>query len=466
MNLITNTDYYADLMEIVRLFFPENFIDNDATIVINSQIFDDKVMVENSIQFNAKEFLFTKTYEIDSYFNSKKIIKISCYELLSQFFNIRKPWGALTGIRPSKLAHELLKSGMTKSQMVKFLKEKYFVSNRKINLIKKIVENQNSYISVNEKEIDFYVNIPFCVTRCSYCSFISALIGPCQNLIEPYIKALIKEINAAKQIIKDNNFKVKSVYIGGGTPTSFNENQLQKILEVLDFDVKEFTIEAGRPDTITKEKFDLFKKFKVTRICVNPQTFNDKVLKIIGRNHTSSDVENVYNLARQYPFKINMDFIAGLPNDTIEAFKRSIKKAVDLSADSITVHTLCLKRSSTFSNEQINIFNKSSKVSKMVDFAHNYLSKSGYQPYYMYRQKNMLENLENVSYAKNNSFSIFNIDSMEENATILACGANAITKRIFKENNRIERQANIKDIKEYITRVDEMIQKKRKLFPV
>lgn len=465
MELITNTNYSNDLMETIKLYFPQNFQTVDAKISVEKlPINDNEFNCDCKIECFDRVVTKTRHCKITEYLNEKKLVKISLYELLANFFNKDMPWGSLTGIRPTKLAHDLIKSGMTVLQMKNFLIENYHVSKEKTDLVCEIICNQKDYISTNEKEIDLYINIPFCVSRCSYCSFISALIAPCKHLIEPYIEALIKELNAVKEIIKEKSYIVKSIYIGGGTPTSFNENQLEEILKNIGFKVSEFTVEAGRPDTITKEKLELFKKYGVTRICINPQTFNDKVLEKIGRTHTALDVVNTYKMARNYPFKINMDFIAGLPSETIKSFKDSMECAVALQPDSITVHTLCLKRASTFSNDQIDIFKDSLKVEKMVDYSRKILTESGYTPYYMYRQKNMLSGLENVSYARNKSFSKFNIDSMEENTTILACGANAISKRVYKSQNRIERQANLKDIKEYVTRIDEMIDKKNKFF--
>lgn len=464
MKLITNTEYNAELMEIVKLYFPQNFEEVEAKIEVNKKAIDDKKFeCYSKIECFDRVLENNRYCEITELMNEKKLIKTSLYMLLSRFFNKDMPWGSLTGIRPTKLAHDLLNKGLSMTEMRSFLRDNFCVSKEKIDLVCEIIENQKDYLPKNEKEIDLYINIPFCVSRCSYCSFISALIG-CSKFVEPYIEALIKEIEEAKKIIQENCYIVKSIYIGGGTPTSFNEEQLERILKHIGFKVNEFTIESGRPDTITKEKLDLFQKYGVTRICINPQTFNDKILEKIGRTHTALDVVEKFNLARNYPFKINMDFIAGLPDETIKSFKNSIEYAIALQPDSITVHTLCLKRASTFSNEQVNIFKNSLKVEKMVNYSRKVLIESGYKPYYMYRQKNMLSGLENVSYAKGNSYSKFNIDSMEENATIIACGANAISKRVYSADNRIERQANLKDIKEYVNRVDEMIEKKKKFF--
>ncbi|MBQ7307028.1 MAG: coproporphyrinogen dehydrogenase HemZ [Clostridia bacterium] len=465
MELITNTNYSPELMEVVKLYFPQNFQTVEAKIEINKIGNDEKVFdCESKIECFGRVIESKKHCVINEFMNEKKLIKVALYELLSKFFVKDMPWGALTGIRPTKLAHDLMKKGMSVLQMRKFLQQNYYVSKEKTDLVCEIVMNQKDFLSTNEKDIDLYINIPFCVSRCSYCSFISALVGCSGHLIEPYIEALIKEIEHTKKIIQEKSYIVRSIYIGGGTPTSFTVEQLEKILSHIGYPANEFTIEAGRPDTITKEKLDLFKKHNVTRICINPQTFNDTILKKIGRTHTALDIVNIYNMARKYPFKINMDFIAGLPGETIKSFKDSIESGIALQPDSITVHTLCLKRASTYSNEQVDIFKDAIKVEKMVNYSNEILTESGYKPYYMYRQKNMLSALENVSYAKDKSYSKFNIDSMEESTSVIACGANAISKRIYRTQNRIERQANLKDIKEYVTRIDEMIEKKKKLF--
>ncbi len=259
---------------------------------------------------------------------------------------------------------------------------------------------------------------------------------------------------------------VKNIYIGGGTPTAIPTNELERILQSLTFgEIKEFTVEAGRPDTITREKLDLLKKYNVTRISVNPQSFNDEVLKNIGRAHSANETIEAYKLAREYDFDINMDLIAGLPGEIIKSFKNSIDKVIDLNPENVTVHTLALKRASEFAIENHNIF-KQSKTEKMLDYAKKELSKYGYKPYYMYRQKNQVENLENIGYFRDNKICRFNVESMEETASIIACGANAISKRFFALENRIEREANVKDIPQYITRIEEMISRKKELFEV
>ena len=282
-------------------------------------------------------------------------------------------------------------------------------------------------------------------------------------MVKPYVDALIREIEFAKQIIKEKNLVVKTVYFGGGTPTSLPTSELERILENTCFGVKEFTVEAGRPDTITREKLDLLKKYNVSRISVNPQSFNDNVLKAIGRNHSAKQTLDAYNMAREYNFQINMDLISGLPKETLKSFKENIDICMHLSPDNITVHTLALKRGSTFANENKDIFAKP-LTQKMQEYAHEQIVKNGYLPYYLYRQKNMVGNLQNIGYCKKGTKCDFNIDSMEETVSVLACGANAISKRIFDYENRIERYANSKDIKTYINKIDEINKCKKELF--
>lgn len=443
------------------MFYPVN---EEHNVVIeieyhfeNEQIFENITLTKNGN---------SKCYNLNSIQNEiqsqKTILKHLLYLALSDFEQKQLPWGSLTGIRPTRLCYDLIKKGVKKISLVSTLKKYYSVSEEKSKLCLDIIQNQQP-METNDSLVDFYVNIPFCTTRCSYCSFISAEIGKNECLVKPYVDALIDEINFAKQIIKDKHLVVKNVYFGGGTPTSLPTNQLERILQVTCFGTNEFTVEAGRPDTITSEKLALLKKYGVSRISVNPQSFNDKVLQAIGRNHTAKQTLDCFNLAREYGFEINMDLIAGLPKETLKSFKENIDICMHLSPENITVHTLALKRGSTFANQNQDIF-KTSLVEKMEDYAHKQIIKNGYLPYYMYRQKNMVGSLQNIGYCKKCTKCDFNIDSMEETVSIMACGANAISKRIFNLENRIERYANCKDIKTYINKIPEINEQKKKLF--
>lgn len=453
---LSNIEYEPDFMEIVNMFFPLN--EEHSEIIKIDYELQEKIVCDVTI--NEKTYHFEQEY--NEYQSNKTILKHLLYKALSDYKQIDLPWGSLTGIRPTKLCYDLLGKGISKVSLVRFLKDYYSVSEEKAKLCLDIIQNQQP-LEKNDNLVDFYVNIPFCTTRCSYCSFISAEIGKNECLVKPYVDALIKEIEFAKQIIKEKHLIVKNVYYGGGTPSSLPTKELERILDATCFDTNEFTVEAGRPDTITKEKLDLLSHHKVTRISVNPQSFNDKVLNAIGRNHTAKETLDAYKLAREYSFQINMDLIAGLPKETLKSFKENIDICMALSPDNITVHTLALKRGSTFANENKDIFKKP-LVQKMLDYAHSQIIANGYLPYYLYRQKNMVGSLQNVGYCKKGTKCDFNIDSMEETVSILACGANAISKRIFNLENRIERYANCKDIKTYINKIDEINEQKKKLF--
>ena len=372
------------------------------------------------------------------------------------------PWLSLTGIRLTKLFYELKNelnsSLLAKNELIKTFR----VSPQKAEVVMEVTRNQ-SRIEINDNLVDLYINIPFCTTKCYYCSFISAPISQCQQYVEPYIDALLKELDATKQIINQRNYIVKSIYIGGGTPTSLSANQLDRILTQITYPVSEFTVEAGRPDTITKEKLDVLKKHGVTRISINPQTFSNRTLKLIGRAHTSQDIINAYNMALPYNFSINMDLIAGLENESFNTFKKSLLNTLELNPDNITVHTLSVKRTSKLSDGEGEKGN-AEDVTKMIDYSYRTLTNAGYNPYYLYKQKNMVGNLENIGYTLKGKECIFNIDSMEEVATIVAIGANAISKRFFSLTNRIERQANLKNLTDYINRIDEIIEKKKDFF--
>lgn len=443
------------------MFYPVN---EEHNVIIEIEYhFDGDEIFENimlSKNGNSKCYnLQEKQNEIQS---QKTILKHLLYKALADFEQKQLPWGSLTGIRPTRLCYDLIKKGVKKVSLVNTLKQFYSVSEEKSKLCLDIIQNQQP-METNDNLVDFYVNIPFCTTRCSYCSFISAEIGKNECLVKPYVDALIDEINFAKQIIKDKYLVVKNVYFGGGTPTSLPTSELERILEVTCFDTKEFTVEAGRPDTISQEKLALLKKYGVSRISVNPQSFNDKVLQAIGRNHTAKQTLECFNLAREYGFQINMDLIAGLPKETLKSFKENIDICMHLSPENITVHTLALKRGSTFANQNKDIF-KTPLIEKMEDYAHKQILKNDYVPYYLYRQKNMVGSLQNIGYCKKGTKCDFNIDSMEETVSIMACGANAISKRIFNLENRIERYANCKDIKTYINKIPEINEQKKKLF--
>lgn len=474
MNLtVSNEKFYDEILLIVKLFFSEEEIENlDINFNINYSFKNSTLntLIEVSGNYNSNSiavnltnsFEFNKDQLLKQDKYVKRHLKIQLYDYLVGLTGKEMPWGSLTGIRPTKLFYELKQelgsSILAKNELIKTFK----VSPSKAETAFEVTKNQ-SKMEINDNLIDLYLNIPFCTSKCYYCSFISVPIAQCQQYVEPYVEALLKELKAVKEIINKKHYLVKTIYIGGGTPTALSADQLDRILSELTYPVSEFTVEAGRPDTITKEKLDVLKKHNVTRISINPQTFSNKTLKEIGRSHSSQDVIECYNLAKPYGFSINMDLIAGLSNESFNTFKKSLLKTMELKPDNITVHTLSVKRTSKLSEGEGDK-GDCLEVVKMVDYAYATLTKNGYNPYYLYKQKNMVGNLENIGYSVKGKECIFNIDSMEEVATVIAVGANAITKRFYSLQNRIERNANVKNLPDYISRIDEIIAKKQEFF--
>lgn len=386
----------------------------------------------------------------------KRYAKLSLYKALSTFTGKNMPWGALTGIRPTKLAYQQLEqTGEFKDFFTSVMK----VSDQKTLLTQSVLDSQKGIYQKNDDNTDFFVFIPFCPSRCKYCSFISADINHAKKFLDVYVDTLVKEIEDSAYLIR----KLRSIYIGGGTPVSLPNDKLIKVLTAISKinTGVEYTVEAGRPDAINKENLAILKDFGVTRICVNPQTFSDKTLKLLGRNHTVNDIYDKYHLAKD-KFDINMDLIAGLQGENFEDFKSSITQAINLDPENITVHTLCVKKGSSLAEETQRL--TAGEVENMVEYAHSALSEAGYNPYYLYRQKYMAGNLENTGYTKQGKACIYNVDVMEEISQNVACGANAVSKRVFNGGERIERLASPKDIQTYLSKADLILQKKKEFF--
>lgn len=477
MKIQTNLEKYLnDYQEVANLFFPNFEKQTEHQIEIDISREDDNSF-DLKIVFDSQE----KDFHYDYISNQKNVedkkwSKIFLYDALSSFTGKTFEWGALTGVRPTKIAYKLLEQGVDELFLKEELMKQYRLSENKATLLKETIKNQKCIIK-NDNLVDVYINIPICPSRCRYCSFISAEYNAVQNLIPAYLEALKKEIDGIKKIILKKTLIVRSIYIGGGTPSVLSAQQLDDLLSELNFNVNEFTVECGRADTITKEKLQVLKKHGVTRICINPQTFVEKTLKLIGRKHTVKDVLNAYAMALEFGFDINIDLIAGLTGETFSNFKKSINYALEMAPQNITVHTLALKRGSNMTDEKIlNLKKKENlsteeeialheqEVKKMIDYGHKRLFEEGYKPYYLYRQKNTPLGLENVGFAQKGKVCIFNVDSMEETCSVLACGANAVSKRVFSLENRIERCDNVKFINDYLARLDEMIERKEKLF--
>lgn len=432
-------------------------------IKLKDKDFNELIQIPCEGVFESRDKQIVKTF--------KRIVKRKLFMLLNKYTGKTIPWGILTGIRPAKLVNEFLDKGIDKEAIISTLKNDYFVTDAKSSLLYEVAANQREmFLNSKPNSISVYIGIPFCPTRCLYCSFSSSTIGQYKKMIDSYVDTLLKEIQHTAKLIKDNNFEIESIYIGGGTPTSLKAHQLSRLLEgieeYLDFsNLKEYTIEAGRPDTIDLEKLKVIKDSRVSRISINPQTMNAVTLEKIGRKHSPEDIEKAFLLARDMGFDdINMDIICGLPGEDVGMFKNTLEKIKLIKPDNLTVHTMAIKRASRLTEEKENyhLEMQYQQVSEMVDLAREYAAEMELNPYYLYRQKNILGNLENVGYSKKNKEGIYNIQIMEERYPILACGAGAVSKFVFA-HNRIERAFNVKSVEEYISRIDEMVERKIKL---
>lgn len=390
------------------------------------------------------------------------------YHVLSRKTGIVPPWGLMTGIRPVKKVTELIQQGLSRSEIEKKLTERYELSADKFDLAYRTAENQLPLLErIDSSAVSLYVSIPFCPTRCSYCSFVSHSMDSAVKLMPEYVSALCRELELTARIVRETGTKIDTIYFGGGTPTSISAEDIRTIMECVkrEFDItsiREYSFEAGRPDTITEEKLRVIKELGATRISVNPQTLNDDVLRVIGRKHSGEDAVRAFQTARRLGFdNINTDLIAGLPTESAESFRNTLDRMIELDPESITVHTLTIKRSAAlFADGQ----NRSSAdpAAEMVDYSIKALTDAGYLPYYMYRQKNTVDNLENVGYAKKGYESCYNIFIMDETQTILGAGCAASTKLVYPDG-KIERIHNYKYPYEYINRFGQLMEKKKEI---
>lgn len=470
MNLyVKNHNFHFELENLTRLFFPNEKI----TVIrdfsepqppyIYTEVSDKITISVNIGSFNKSETAVKKLTDDDNELVSAQLL----YKLLCDFTGLTQPWGILTGVRPVKLLRRLAEESSEEQAVKKFEKD-FFVSNEKIALSRETEHNERKILELSKPEsFSLYVGIPFCPSRCSYCSFVMASIERAEKLIEPYTKLLCEEIKRTAEIANKLGLRLETVYFGGGTPTTLSAEQLDTVLGTVNnsFDMstcREFTVEAGRPDTIDIAKLFALKENKVDRISINPQTVNDEVLKTIGRKHTAQQFFEAFELARKCGFdNINTDLIAGLPTDTPESFKNSLDSIVRLNAECITVHTLCMKRASRLTTEGVTLdLQQARDAREMLAYTQNILGQNEYIPYYMYRQSRMVGNLENVGWSKKGFESLYNVYVMDETHTILACGSGGVTK--LKRNNPdyLERIFNFKYPYEYIDRFDELIQRK------
>ena len=387
---------------------------------------------------------------------ASELVKLGIYDTVAPSLQTPPDWGALTGVRPAKLVRSLLDRGLTRGQVAERFRSRYFVSPARTALaVRCAAYAQQALEQIEDNTVSLYLGIPFCPSRCAYCSFVSSSIEKSADLIAPYVDALCEEVRKTGQLLRERGQKVTSVYIDGGTPTTLSAEQLARLMDVtanaMDFSgLREYTVEAGRPDTITPEKLRAIRAGGADRVSINTHTMEDAVLERIGRRHSAQDVVRAYEQARAAGFPvINMDTIAGLDGDTPEGFAHTIEQLVQLDPENITVHTLAIKRGADLSDRAGNAAQQDT-VAQMLDFAMDCLPRAGYGPYYLYRQKFSAGGFENVGWCKPDTESFYNIAMMEEIQTILSCGAGGVSKRVERDTGRITRYNAPKYPREYL----------------
>ncbi|MDD5017874.1 MAG: coproporphyrinogen dehydrogenase HemZ [Eubacteriales bacterium] len=478
-----NTDtpaFFSDICEVIRLFVDTRKIarteagdtPGQGFCVLHSLSQTDGMVTSTAGVYTDGDQAAAYTYRCDAGQGvleqkraAKRAAKISVYRALNDYFGTDMPWGSLTGIRPTKLLRDSQTRLGKDGARALFLNE-FDVSRGKYDFAKGIVDAQAGLLPDADCDIDVYIGIPFCVTRCAYCSFSSNTPDVFSGAEDKYMDALMSELDMAEELLSGRN--VRAVYIGGGTPTALSAKNLEKVAmraAGIGKGALEFTVEAGRPDTITDEKLDIIKSCGASRISVNTQTLLDKTLVRIGRAHTAAQFFEAYRMAQHKGFDaINVDIIAGLPGETADDAAETLRSIIGLDPENITVHTLSIKRASKFATDNMDAFPTDTETAGMLERARGMLERADFHAYYMYRQKYMKGSLENAGYARGGKACLYNIDNMEELCGVIAFGAGGISKRIFSTEGRIERAANIKDLREYIARPAEMCARKRALF--
>ncbi len=479
IKLITNIPKINnDIADIIRLFYSFEKItyekkDNADIELYHTHIEDDgkwkeKVnFVEGLIN---KEFVFEYnpndiSTDIKYIRHLKRSAMLAVYNVIKSVNAKALPWGALTGVRPTQFYRSM--NIETEGKAHEIFANNYGVSGKKLELVEKIISSQKGIYKVDcEKSVDLYIGIPFCPTRCEYCSFISFDMSKHKAPLNEYTQALLKEIEWFNSWRKINEKALRSVYIGGGTPTSIGAVLLQKIISNIDIEKgTELTVEAGRPDTIDYDMLKMLDANDVTRISINPQSMNDDTLKRMKRPHTSADIKNTFEIARKFDFIINMDLILGLEGETTEMLEHTLNEVAKMYIDNLTIHTLAIKRASKLKENMDGYnFTDVETINRMVELSHKRAYEMGMHPYYMYRQKYMSGNLENVGFAKESKNCVYNIDIMEETHNLIALGAGAISKRMYYDINKHVRFANHKSISHYIDNIDAQLLKKDDFF--
>jgi len=483
--LMTNTPkIYNDLADIIRLFYSDSqvklgngiAIDSSSFVITHSQSITESGYSEiYETRINEKKDTFTYEYPFahssDSILESrtaKRSAKLGLYYALKSITGKLLPWGALTGIRPVSLYRQLntYENMSARRQFETVLN----VSEKKIQLVENIIDNQkNIYYKGESNEIDVYIGVPFCPTRCLYCSFISHDLSRHPAPIDEYVSCLLKEIDMLSKLIEKYNKRIRCLYFGGGTPTTLGYRHLDTVLAALSPMLEstcEITVEAGRVDAIDENILKVLKESNVGRISINPQTFNNDTLKFVNRNHTVEDIYRMFDLAASFNFdSINMDLIMGLPGESKKHMEHTLQSVKSLPVDNLTIHTLAIKRASKIKMEnQVLEYAPQETVADMVDKGRERAEQMGMKPYYLYRQKYMAGNLENVGYAMPGKQCVYNIDIMEETHNLIALGSGAISKRFFYAEDRHTRFANPKSVEHYIKNIDSIIEEKVEYF--
>lgn len=458
-------NYLNDVQDIPRAFSPYLEIDENSSNYIQWDycIYDGffEVKVCSNIFGSILRKLDINSFNFDEYKKfTKRFLKNVLYDFISEKLNISLPYGSLTGVRPTKLYYELAENNINP---VNILVEEFKVEKFRAEMVADCVANQKGIINNSPDRIGLFLNVPFCPTRCNYCSFISTEVFRIKNELPLYADCVLEEFNLLNEYLSASGKTIASIYVGGGTPTCIGLDVLEKLLTPLSNFRVEFTVEAGRPDTLSKEIIDFLKEKNVTRISINPQSFNEETLKKIGRKHTLKQFYEAFGYARETGFIINTDLIALLPGENFKDFCYSVDKALELMPENLTVHTLSLKRGSTLLNEGAKK-NEFGLAKEMTNYAYSRLRQSGYLPYYMYRQKNMADNLENIGFCLLDCQCTYNIDMMEESQSIFGIGAGAMSKNIM--NNKIQRFPNPKGFREYCERIKNTVSDKKKFFGV
>lgn len=453
-----------------RLVFSDSFEEEKDYAHISVREEADGVLLSVTADYLGKKEHREQRLSKEDASDRELLLSKMLFDAMSSITGIMPKWGVMTGVRPVKRVNRYIDAGMSEAEIRELFKREFYCSEEKFDIAYRTAMIQREIMpSVTDDSFSLYVSVPFCPTRCSYCSFISQTVSSGKKLIPEYIDLVCREIEYTAELSKELGLKLDTVYFGGGTPASIEAGQLARLMKTIErsFDmstVREYTVEAGRADTITREKLEAVRANGGSRISVNPQTLNDSVLEAIGRKHTAKQFLDAFELARQMGFEhINTDIIAGLPTDTPESFKATVDGLLELAPENITVHTLSIKRAADLNHaaEKQRILGNPTGI--MVDHAAEVLTENGYSPYYLYRQKNMLENLENIGWSKKGEESLYNIFIMEEIQTILAVGAGASSKLVDRKGGKLDRIFNYKHPLEYIKHFDHMLEMKKEI---